>query len=426
MSISHINFFGGMIMKHVLYALTGDPVHRGHLNLIERLSRQYEKVTVDVAINELKNPLFTNEERINMIKHNIGHLKNVKITESVGMLISYADKIGAEAIIKYIRDPKDWEYEKIGIRASQTQGLNHIEFIAYFADKEYEDISSSISKGIFFHQGDILEFVPMNVKYELERKMKNQYFIGVTGGIGSGKDYISNKLAYNYESNTILPLINHAHIIDFDKMVHDMYSVYEEPRYIKMRNKIVDKFSPDILIDNYDQNYFIDRKKLSKKIEFEISISESNNKSNNSLIDLERIVLQPLLELYKEKIYGLEGLIILNCPLMVKSGLNFLCNNNVVLVNCDTSVRRQRLYKRGINFKQVEFFMDRQFSHDTIKCVLEMNIRRDKFGNIFEIDNSEDNSLEHYSDTCFKKINELYTEIIRKMIKKPSGKKKIS
>lgn len=369
-------------MKHVLYALTGDPVHFGHLNLIDRLSEQYDYVTVTVAINELKDPLFPIEERINMIKHNIKHLKNVMVVPSEGMLISFADKIGAEAIIKCIRDPKDWEYEKIGVRASQTQDLNHIEFIAYFADKEYEDISSSTSKGVLFHQGFIHNLVPMNVKWALERKLKNQHFIGVTGGIGSGKNYISNKLAE--EARRVNVFTGGVHIIDFDQMVHDIYNKLEDQRYRKMRFEMGRKFSSDIyhlIAGCFDQNYFIVRERLAEKIEQNFEL----------LTDLEAIIYKPLMELYKEKVFNLQGLIILNCPTMLETGLNFLCNNNVVLVKCDDDIRKQRLIDRGVGEQRINMLMNNQFSYEQMKIVLEFDIKEDNFGKIYEIDNSGNN-----------------------------------
>lgn len=382
-------------MKHILYALTGDPVHFGHLNLIERISKQYDKVTVDVAINETKNPLFTVEERTDLICSNIDHLKNVEITNSKGMLISFADKIGAEAIIKCIRDPKDWEYEKIGVRASQTQGLNHIEFIAYFADKYYEDISSSISKGILFHQGFIHELVPLNVKCALERKMKKQHIIGVTGCIGSGKNYISDRLAHHFG------IQYDVHIIDFDQMVHDMYNNLNDSRYNKMRIEICEKFGWDILSEPtcFVNSYFIDRKKLAEKI----------GQDTKMLTELEEIIYSPLLELYKERVYGLEGIILLNCPTMIESGLTYLCNNNVILVKSDLGIRKHRLIKRGVNPDQIDFFINRQFSPETMKEILEMDIRHDKYGNIFEILNNEE------GDKVESEIKNLHQEVKTKL-----------
>lgn len=380
------------------------------------MSKQYNKITIDIAINENKKTLFSLDERIKMIEHNIQDLKNVSIVSSTGCLISFADKIGVDIIVKCLRDFRDFEYEKNIVRASQSQNLN-IEFIFYIADKEFEEISSSNIKGIFHHGGFIHDLVPMNVKYEMEKK-NNQYIIGITGGVGSGKNFVvDNLLRYSYRIYDKFGKQLEINIIDFDEMINDMYIKLKEPRYLNMRKNILklfdykvnleivsyriyhdesnDKIRKVDKINFIESNYFIDKNKI-----FNILYQEyENDILNETYLDvnyesylyrLEKIIEQPLLEYYKEKIYNLKGLIILNCPLLIDNELTFLCNNNVILINCDDEIRIQRLKNKGFDNKKIEYFMDHQHHYDTTKRLLNNQIKYDNFGNIIEVDNSKE------------------------------------
>ena len=142
----------------------------GHLDIIERSSRMVDELTVAVLKNNAKNPLFSADERVSMIKEFTSHLPNVTVTAYDGLLAEYADEIGATIIVRGLRAVTDFEYE---LQMSQT---NHklepsVETMFLTTSIEYSYLSSTTVKEIAAFGGDVSQFVPEAVSSELEKKM---------------------------------------------------------------------------------------------------------------------------------------------------------------------------------------------------------------------------------------------------------------
>ncbi|WP_040204795.1 pantetheine-phosphate adenylyltransferase [Neobacillus jeddahensis] len=148
-----------------------DPITYGHLDIIRRGAKVFDMVYVSVMNNSSKNPLFSVEERINLINAVTKDLPNVKVDEHSGLLVDYAKAVNASAIIRGLRAVSDFEYEMQ--ITSMNRVLNEdIETFFIMTNNQYSFLSSSIVKEVAKYNGDISTLVPPIVEKELRKKFK--------------------------------------------------------------------------------------------------------------------------------------------------------------------------------------------------------------------------------------------------------------
>ena len=158
-------------MLRAIYPGSFDPVTYGHLDIIKRSSKIVDQLIVGVLNNNAKNPLFSVEERVKMLKEVTKDLDNVKIVPFNGLLIDFARVQEADVVIRGLRAITDFEYE---LQMSQT---NHklepsVETMFLTTSIEYSYLSSTTVKEIAAFGGDISQFVPEAVARELQKKIK--------------------------------------------------------------------------------------------------------------------------------------------------------------------------------------------------------------------------------------------------------------
>lgn len=146
-------------MKIAIYPGSFDPMTFGHLDIIERSSKMVDKLYVSVLINSAKNPLFSIDERVSMIKEMTSHLPNVEVTAFDGLLVDYAKKMNASIIVRGLRAVTDFEYE---LQIAQTNRIVNpqVDTIFLTTSLEYSYLSSTIVKEVASYAGDISQFVP--------------------------------------------------------------------------------------------------------------------------------------------------------------------------------------------------------------------------------------------------------------------------
>lgn len=155
-----------------LYPGTFDPLTNGHLDIIGRAVKLFDKLVIGVAINEGKGPLFTLEERVGMARELADQVKRdteIEVRPFEGLLMHFAEEVGAEAIIRGLRAVSDFEYEfqMVGM----NQRLNaEIETVFLMADPRHQAIASRLVKEIAKLGGDIDPFVPPLVRDRLLEK----------------------------------------------------------------------------------------------------------------------------------------------------------------------------------------------------------------------------------------------------------------
>ncbi|MCR5307547.1 MAG: pantetheine-phosphate adenylyltransferase [bacterium] len=160
-------------MKIGIYPGSFDPVTFGHIDIIERASKMFDKLYVLVSFNNAKNAFFTPEERVEIIKEVIKPLKNVEVISSSKLTVEVAKELGATALIRGLRAVTDFEYELQ--MASTNRTLNgDIETIFLMTNTQYSYLSSHLVKEIFALHGNISHFVPKYVEDRLIKKVKEE------------------------------------------------------------------------------------------------------------------------------------------------------------------------------------------------------------------------------------------------------------
>lgn len=159
------------MIRTAIYPGSFDPLTNGHLDVIERAVKLFDRVIVAVASNESKQPLFGLKERLELVKRSIRHLRNVKADSFDCLLVDYVERHSAQAIVRGLRAVSDFEFEFQ--LALMNRKLNErIETIFMMPRDTYTFLSSRMVKEIARLGGDVSPFVPPHVEVALVGKFK--------------------------------------------------------------------------------------------------------------------------------------------------------------------------------------------------------------------------------------------------------------
>ena len=156
-----------------VYPGSFDPVTNGHLDLIQRSSTLFDKVIVAILGNTDKTPLFTIEERMEMLQEVIRNFKNVSVTSFEGLLVDFVERVEASVIIRGIRAISDYEYE-LQMALMNRRLSNKVETVFMLPAESYSFLSSKLVKEIARHGRATNEFVPENVAQRLGAKFRDK------------------------------------------------------------------------------------------------------------------------------------------------------------------------------------------------------------------------------------------------------------
>jgi len=159
--------------RTAIYPGSFDPLTNGHLDVIQRAAKLFDRVVVAVAVNESKHPLFTLAERVALVKKAVPHLPNVETDSFDGLLVEYAAAQKAGAIVRGLRAVSDFEFE-FQLALMNRKLDEKIETIFMMPKDTYTFLSSRIIKEIARLGGDISSFVPPNVQTALKKKLKTK------------------------------------------------------------------------------------------------------------------------------------------------------------------------------------------------------------------------------------------------------------
>ena len=157
-------------MRTVIYPGSFDPFTNGHLDVVERAAKLFDRVIVAVAQNTDKQPLFTQAERKRQIATVLDDLPNVEVTEFKGLLVEFAKTQKAQAIIRGLRAVSDFEFE-FQLALMNRKLEEEIETIFMMPREAYTFLSSKLVKEIAQLGGDVSAFVPANVEQALKGKL---------------------------------------------------------------------------------------------------------------------------------------------------------------------------------------------------------------------------------------------------------------
>jgi pantetheine-phosphate adenylyltransferase len=156
-------------MKHVVYPGTFDPITNGHIDLVERACRLFDKVTVAIAASTKKNPVFTLEERVNQVTKVLAHLDNVEICGFDILLAELIKQKKANGVLRGLRAVSDFEYE-FQLANMNRALLPEMESLFLTPAEHLSYISSSLVREIAALNGDVSKFVHPIIVEELKAK----------------------------------------------------------------------------------------------------------------------------------------------------------------------------------------------------------------------------------------------------------------
>jgi len=374
--MGHVNAqINGAKHRKAMFAMSGDPIQSGHVDIIERAAAQVDELIVGIGVNPGKNYLFTLEDKLEMTKNALAHIPNVTIIPYSGFLVDYAFEQCIPVVVKSGRNAADFQYEE-DLHVLGSKLTPGIETLFLTSKPELKSVSSTAIKGIHIEKGFIPGSAPLFVKSYLDARISSQYIIGVTGEPGCGKSYLCEQFE-ELSKKTGIPV----HNIELDYIGHQIIGELQEPRYKLVREQIVETFGEGVR----QSEGVINRKALGEIV--------FNNKEQ--MEKLNEIMLNLLLVRFRRELSNKKGLILLNAALIAESDLAYLCNNNVVLVDADKESQMGRLRKRkgnsgqGLTDNQIQRRLESQYNLNEKRISLEGSISRDRQGTVWNLENSD-------------------------------------
>lgn len=157
-------------MKRAVYPGSFDPITNGHIDIIKRASKLFDELIVAVLVNPAKTPLFTVEERMELIRKSLNNIPNVKVDNFDGLLAHYVSRINADVIVRGLRAVSDFETEFQ--MALMNKRLNpDVEIVFLMTSYEYSYLSSGVVKEVAKLGGNVSGLVPECVEMKLLEKV---------------------------------------------------------------------------------------------------------------------------------------------------------------------------------------------------------------------------------------------------------------
>ncbi len=155
--------------KIAIYPGTFDPVTNGHIDIVDRAIEMFDKVIVTVAKNPGKSPMFTLDERLEMLRDSLKDYPKVSVDSFYGLIVDHAHEVGASAIIRGLRAVSDFEYE-FQMALMNRKLASDITTVFLMPNEKYTYLNSTIIRGLAGFDADVREFVPDIVRKMLKKK----------------------------------------------------------------------------------------------------------------------------------------------------------------------------------------------------------------------------------------------------------------
>lgn len=148
-------------MRKAIFPGSFDPITLGHVDIINRALPLFDEIIIAIGVNSDKKYMFSLEERVNFIKENYKNEPKIKVTTYTGLTTDYCQKMEVDFILRGLRNPADFEFEKA--IAQTNRKLSNVETVFLLTSATTSFISSSIVRDVYRHGGDISAFVPKSV-----------------------------------------------------------------------------------------------------------------------------------------------------------------------------------------------------------------------------------------------------------------------
>jgi pantetheine-phosphate adenylyltransferase len=156
-----------------IYAGSFDPITNGHLDIAARAARLFEKLIIGVYESASKNPLFTVEERVELVRQSIVNLPNVEVTAFHELTVDFAKKVNAQAMVRGLRMSADFERE-FDMAMMNKRLFPNLELVCLMASVEYQFLSSTLLKEAASLGGDIHDLVPEHVATAIRKRVHSK------------------------------------------------------------------------------------------------------------------------------------------------------------------------------------------------------------------------------------------------------------
>lgn len=345
-------------MKTCIYAGSFDPITNGHIDIIKRASKIFDKVIIAVGDSASKKYTFSKIERVDLIKRCV---PNANVESFDGLLVDFAFSQGIKHVVRGVRNSQDFDYEKLlhEINISQKSGLDTVVLVA---DQSMSHISSSAVKELCKYHGDIHEYVPLVVKAELEKKLHNVCFLGITGEIASGKSTLGDSFTFN---------------IDLDEIIDSIYRDASSASSFVFRSEIAREFG--INCDLSDINKF---KKDIADIVFrdEDELAWLNEFSKPYVLKALRRKISEIIKTSSNELAPIN--IYINSALLADLDLLYLCNNKVCLLKTTREKQLERLAARGLSKEESLSRLNSQLTTEQKIAKINSQIKKDGYGSL--------------------------------------------
>jgi pantetheine-phosphate adenylyltransferase len=350
-----------------VYAFSADPITNGHINVVERMSRSFERCIVGIGRNPTKNYTFSLEIRKQLALAALKHLPNVEVLAFDGMMVDFAYEQGAKVIIKGVRNAADVDYEQtlhlVGV--SQEMG---IDTYLLFADPKLAHVSSSVVKAMQIEQGFIHDYVPAVVKAAVEAKVANQLIIGVTGSIASGKTSLCEELVKQAEIMSIP-----AHHINIDQIAHELLEGKNiaAPLFEEIKIQLMELLGEEIRVDGV-----INRQRIANKIFSDAKLLREFNK----------VLEKPMSMLLRRNLKNKQGILLLDSALLLDVDWLQLINYRCILCSVSDYTQSARMRDRGYSDLQSQQRLLAQYSNIEKENKLNQAIAEAGYGKLWKVD----------------------------------------
>ena len=160
-------------MTIAVYPGTFDPITNGHLDIVTRASKLFDKIIIGVYEKSNKHLFFTTEERVNLIKRAVAQLPNVEVKSFSGLIVDFARKEKAQVMVRGLRMTADFEKE-FEMALMNRKLAPDLDLLCLMASQEYQFLSSSLLKEVARLDGNISDLVPKHVAEALRKKVKDE------------------------------------------------------------------------------------------------------------------------------------------------------------------------------------------------------------------------------------------------------------
>ena len=160
-------------MTIAIYPGSFDPITNGHLDIVTRAAKLFDKLIVGIYNTPNKNLLFTTEERVELVRQAIVNLPNIEVESFAGLTVDFARKVKAQAMVRGLRMGADFERE-FDLAMMNKKLYPELELVCLMANQEYQFLSSSLLKEAARLGGNIDGFVPKHVATALRRKVHSK------------------------------------------------------------------------------------------------------------------------------------------------------------------------------------------------------------------------------------------------------------